>query len=203
MARSRLRGAKGLLMLDAPGRVALAARSAGTLTSVVEESERAFVARRVDPATDGKDDRSCGRRKATAGGEDLQQHDPRRFDDRRFGGVRAREKLGSTSRSCSTSRRVIGLVLVDGQLLSVPGPVPTSPVEPRFQAGFTAAMMLKDMKLSQDGREATGANHRWVRSREALRPLTPRACGGIDFSGIINFVRGRSAPARCICRNPS
>src|SRR5215468_6822552 len=32
----------------------------------------------------------------------------------------------------------------------VPGPVPTSPANRDYQAGFTAAMMLKDLKLSQD-----------------------------------------------------
>ena len=37
----------------------------------------------------------------------------------------------------------------------VPGPVPTSPANRDYQAGFTAAMMLKDLKLSQDAAKAT------------------------------------------------
>jgi len=32
----------------------------------------------------------------------------------------------------------------------VPGPVPTSPANRDYQAGFTAAMMLKDLKLAHD-----------------------------------------------------
>ena len=37
----------------------------------------------------------------------------------------------------------------------VPGLVPTSPANRDYKAGFTAAMMLKDLKLAQDG----GARH--------------------------------------------
>jgi 3-hydroxyisobutyrate dehydrogenase len=73
----------------------------------------------------------------------------------------------------------------------VPGPVPNSPANRDYQAGFTAAMMLKDLKLSQDAAKATrtktelGANaeriySQYVTSGEAAR----------DFSGIIRFVRG-------------
>src|SRR6186713_398660 len=72
----------------------------------------------------------------------------------------------------------------------VPGPVPTSPANRDYQAGFTAAMMLKDLKLSQDAAKATrtktelGADaeriySQYVASGEAAR----------DFSGIIRFVR--------------
>ena len=73
----------------------------------------------------------------------------------------------------------------------VPGPVPASPANRDYQAGFTAAMMLKDLKLAQDAAKATGTNAalgadaakiyaKYVESGEA----------GRDFSGIIRFVRG-------------
>ncbi len=39
----------------------------------------------------------------------------------------------------------------------VPGPVPTSPANRDYAAGFTAAMMLKDLKLSQEAAKAAGA----------------------------------------------
>src|SRR5690349_20886455 len=39
----------------------------------------------------------------------------------------------------------------------VPGPVPASPANRDYQAGFTAAMMLKDLKLSQDAAKSAGA----------------------------------------------
>ena len=39
----------------------------------------------------------------------------------------------------------------------VPGPVPTSPANRDYKAGFTAAMMLKDLKLAQAAARATRA----------------------------------------------
>ena len=39
----------------------------------------------------------------------------------------------------------------------VPGPVPTSPANRDYAAGFTVAMMLKDLKLSQEAAASTGA----------------------------------------------
>ena len=40
----------------------------------------------------------------------------------------------------------------------VPGPVPTSPANRDYQAGFTAAMMLKDLKLAQEAARSAGAH---------------------------------------------
>src|ERR1700752_2526224 len=40
----------------------------------------------------------------------------------------------------------------------VPGPVPTSPANNDYKAGFTAALMLKDLKLAREAAEATHAN---------------------------------------------
>ena len=72
----------------------------------------------------------------------------------------------------------------------VPGPVPTSPANRDYQAGFTAAMMLKDLKLAQEAARSAGAHtplgaqagtiyERFVQSGEQ----------GRDFSGIIRFLR--------------
>ena len=38
----------------------------------------------------------------------------------------------------------------------MPGPVPASPANRDYRAGFTAAMMLKDLKLAQDAAKAAG-----------------------------------------------
>jgi 3-hydroxyisobutyrate dehydrogenase len=73
----------------------------------------------------------------------------------------------------------------------VPGPVPASPANRDYQPGFAAALMLKDLKLSQEAAQASGA----------LTPLGAQATqiyglynalghGGADFSGIIRFLRG-------------
>jgi 3-hydroxyisobutyrate dehydrogenase len=39
----------------------------------------------------------------------------------------------------------------------VPGPVPTSPANRDYKAGFTAGMMLKDLRLAQDAAQSVGA----------------------------------------------
>jgi 3-hydroxyisobutyrate dehydrogenase len=73
----------------------------------------------------------------------------------------------------------------------VPGPVPTSPANRDYQAGFTAAMMLKDLKLSQEAAKAAGAKTQL--GADAARIYSAYAesgAAGKDFSGIIQFVRG-------------
>ena len=73
----------------------------------------------------------------------------------------------------------------------VPGPVPASPANRDYKAGFTAAMMLKDLQLAQDAAATAGAKTplgsdaasiylRYVESGEGPR----------DFSGVIRFIRG-------------
>jgi 3-hydroxyisobutyrate dehydrogenase len=73
----------------------------------------------------------------------------------------------------------------------VPGPVPASPANRDYQAGFTAAMMLKDLKLAQDAARNAGAAT--PLGGEAAE-LYERYCGqgeaGRDFSGIIRLLRG-------------
>jgi 3-hydroxyisobutyrate dehydrogenase len=72
----------------------------------------------------------------------------------------------------------------------VPGLVPASPANRDYKAGFSAAMMLKDLKLAQDAARAT----------RAVTPLGAGAAavygqfvesgdGGVDFSGIIRYLR--------------
>src|SRR5262249_47971073 len=73
----------------------------------------------------------------------------------------------------------------------VPGPVPTSPANRGYQAGFTAAMMLKDLRLAQDAARAAGAAP--PMGAEAAT-IYERYCGqgeaGRDFSGVIGLLRG-------------
>jgi 3-hydroxyisobutyrate dehydrogenase len=75
----------------------------------------------------------------------------------------------------------------------VPGPVPASPANRDYQAGFTAAMMLKDLKLAQEAAHAAGAAT--PMGAEAAE-IYERWCGqgeaGRDFSGIIRLLRGKS-----------
>jgi 3-hydroxyisobutyrate dehydrogenase len=76
----------------------------------------------------------------------------------------------------------------------VPGPVPTSPANRDYQAGFTAAMMLKDLKLSQNAAQSAGAATPLGAQATALYEMFDSAgAGAKDFSGIIQMLRGRLA----------
>lgn len=73
----------------------------------------------------------------------------------------------------------------------VPGPVPTSPANRDYAAGFTAAMMLKDLKLSQDAAVSSGAKTPMGAAATKLYEMyADSGEAGRDFSGIIRFIRG-------------
>lgn len=74
----------------------------------------------------------------------------------------------------------------------VPGPVPTSPANRDYQAGFTAAMMLKDLKLAVEAASKAGAAVPLGADASQLYSLFVGAGqGGTDFSGIIRMIRGQ------------
>jgi 3-hydroxyisobutyrate dehydrogenase len=73
----------------------------------------------------------------------------------------------------------------------VPGLVPTSPANRDYQAGFTAAMMVKDLRLAQEAARAAGATTPLGAEAAALYGLfVANGHGALDFSGIIRFLRG-------------
>jgi 3-hydroxyisobutyrate dehydrogenase len=73
----------------------------------------------------------------------------------------------------------------------VPGPVPTSPANRDYQAGFTAAMMLKDLKLAQQAAQNAGAATPLGAEAASLYQLYAGSGeASKDFSGIVNFLRG-------------
>jgi 3-hydroxyisobutyrate dehydrogenase len=72
----------------------------------------------------------------------------------------------------------------------VPGPVPTSPANRDYQAGFTAAMMLKDLKLAQEAAKAAGAKTPMGAGAAAVyQTYADSGEAGKDFSGIVQFLR--------------
>jgi 3-hydroxyisobutyrate dehydrogenase len=72
----------------------------------------------------------------------------------------------------------------------VPGPVPTSPANREYAPGFTAAMMLKDLRLAQQAAGATAAATPLGASAASLYQLfVDDGTAGLDFSGIYRFIR--------------
>ena len=73
----------------------------------------------------------------------------------------------------------------------VPGPVPTSPANRDYKPGFSAALMLKDLKLAQEAAASSGAVTPMGAEAAQLYALyAAQGGGGADFSGIIRFLRG-------------
>jgi 3-hydroxyisobutyrate dehydrogenase len=72
----------------------------------------------------------------------------------------------------------------------VPGPVPASPANNDYKPGFAAALMLKDLLLSQEAAASAGAATALGKhAAEIYEKFVSSGQGGVDFSGIINAIR--------------
>jgi len=73
----------------------------------------------------------------------------------------------------------------------VPGPVSASPANFNYKAGFTTAMMLKDLRLSQAAAETAGTQtDLGALATELYTKFDEGGDSGTDFSGIIRMIRG-------------
>jgi 3-hydroxyisobutyrate dehydrogenase len=74
----------------------------------------------------------------------------------------------------------------------VPGPVPTSPANNDYAAGFTVEMMLKDMRLSQQAAARSSAATPLAGAAAAIYQMVAAAgYSERDFSFVFNLVSGR------------
>ncbi len=72
----------------------------------------------------------------------------------------------------------------------VPGPVPGSPANNGYKPGFAAALMLKDLSLSQEAAASAGASTSLgAHAAEIYRRFVESGGAHVDFSGIINAIR--------------
>ena len=72
-----------------------------------------------------------------------------------------------------------------------PGPVESAPSNREYQAGFSAAMMLKDLRLAQDAATSARAATPLGTQSEAMYSLMEAAGkDGLDFSGIMKLING-------------
>lgn len=71
-----------------------------------------------------------------------------------------------------------------------PGPVPTSPANKGYAPGFTAAMMLKDLLLSQEAAgSAAAATPMGQRATELYTQMADAGDTDMDFSGIMQMLQ--------------
>jgi 3-hydroxyisobutyrate dehydrogenase len=73
----------------------------------------------------------------------------------------------------------------------VPGLVPSAPANRDYQAGFTAAMMAKDLRLAQDAANSVdAATPLGSEARNLYALFKARGHGELDFSAIIKMIAG-------------
>jgi len=183
---------KGHLMLDAPVSGGVGGATAGTLTFMVGGSEQAYV--RGEPIL-----QQMGKTIVHAGGAGNGQA-AKICNNMILGismiavseGFVLAEKLGLDKQKLfDIASKSSGSCWSMVNYCPVPGPVPASPANRDYQAGFTAAMMLKDLALAQDAANAAGAATPMGAGAAALfRLYVGQGAGGKDFSGIVNFIRG-------------
>jgi 3-hydroxyisobutyrate dehydrogenase len=70
--------------------------------------------------------------------------------------------------------------------------VPNSPANRGYQPGFAANLMLKDLSLAQEAAQQAGAaTPLGAEAAQIYRLFTANGNGGKDFSGIVEFLRGK------------
>ena len=184
--------AKGLMMLDAPVSGGVGGAQGATLTFMVGGSERAFV--RAQSILE-----KMGRTIVHAGGAGNGQ--AAKICNNMILGISMiavseafvlAEKLGLDHQKLfDISSKSSGQCWAMTNHCPVPGPVPTSAANRDYQAGFTAAMMLKDLKLSQAAAQASGAHTELgAAAARIYSRYVERGEAGRDYSGIIQLVRG-------------
>jgi 3-hydroxyisobutyrate dehydrogenase len=183
---------KGFAMLDAPVSGGVAGAQAGTLTFMVGGPDAAFA--RARPILE-----AMGKTIVHAGGSGNGQ--AAKICNNMILGVSMigvseafllAEKLGlDAQRLFDIASKSSGQCWSMTSYCPVPGPVPTSPANRGYQAGFTAAMMLKDLRLAQDAaRAANTTTPLGAAAAELYGTFAGEGHAGEDFSAIIRFLRG-------------
>jgi 3-hydroxyisobutyrate dehydrogenase len=187
-----LAAARGLAMIDAPVSGGVGGAQAGTLTFMVGGTDDAFG--RARAFLD-----AMGKTVVHAGGAGNGQ--AAKICNNMILGISMiavseafvlAEKLGLDAQKLfDISSKSSGQCWSMTSYCPVPGPVPASPANRDYQAGFTAAMMLKDLNLAQDAARSAGAATPLGASAAELYALfTSHGQADKDFSAIVNFLRG-------------
>jgi 3-hydroxyisobutyrate dehydrogenase len=104
------------------------------------------------------------------------------------------EKLGLEAQTLfDISSKASGQCWAMTSYCPAPGPVPASPANRDYKPGFAAAMMLKDLKLSQEAAAASGATTPLGRAATDLyQQFCDMGSASVDFSGIIRMLSGKA-----------
>ncbi|MBD8664483.1 3-hydroxyisobutyrate dehydrogenase [Rhizobium sp. CFBP 8752] len=186
-----LGSAMGCLSLDAPVSGGTTGAEAGTLTFMVGGSESAFASGKAILEAMGRKIVHCG---GDGAGQAAKICNNMILGISMIGVCEAfglAEKLGLSHQAlfdvASTS---------SGQCWSlttycpVPGPVPTSPANNDYRPGFATALMLKDLLLSQEAAQQSGAaTPLGAHAADLYAQFEAAGHGGEDFSAIIRMLQ--------------
>ena len=186
-----LAGAKGLLALDAPVSGGTGGAMAGTLTFMCGGTAEAFAAGKPVLEAMGKRIVHCG---GAGAGQAAKVCNNMILGATMVATCEAfvlAEKLGLDHQALfdvvSTSS---GQSWSTTSYCPVPGPVPASPANNGYKPGFAAALMLKDLLLSQEAAATAGAVTPMGAAAAGLyQRFVAEGSGEVDFSGIIGFLR--------------
>jgi 3-hydroxyisobutyrate dehydrogenase len=183
--------ARGLAMLDAPVSGGVAGAQAATLTFMVGGTDDAFARARPLLETMGKTIVHAG---GAGNGQAAKICNNMILGASMIVVAEAfllAEKLGLDAQKLfDISSKSSGQCWSMTSYCPVPGLVPTSPANRDYKAGFTAAMMLKDLKLAQAAARATRATTPLGAGAAAVyERFVDSGEGGVDFSGIIRYLR--------------
>ena len=188
---------KGLQMLDAPVSGGVIGAEAGTLTFMVGGEAAAFARAEpilqamgrtiihAGPSGSGQTAKICNNMMLAVSMIAVSE------------GFALAEKLGLPAQTlfdiCSKSTSQCWAMT---SYCPVPGPVPAAPSNRNYAPGFTAANMLKDLRLAQQAAGATAAATPLGAAAANLYQLYIDAGGGpLDFSGIMQFLH-RAGPGK-------
>jgi 3-hydroxyisobutyrate dehydrogenase len=181
----------GIDCLDAPVSGGVAGAAAGTLTFMVGGSEPAFA--RAEPLF-----KAMGKAAIHTGGPGNGQ--AAKICNNMLLGISMigvseafvlAERLGlSAATLFEVASRASGQCWSLTSYCPVPGPVPSSPANNGYKPGFSAAMMLKDLKLAGEAARTCGAQTPLGAAATSLyERYVATGKAGTDFSGIIEWLR--------------
>ncbi len=183
--------AQGTLMVDAPVSGGVLAAETGTLTFMVGGSEEAFRAARSWLQKMGKNIFHAG---AAGNGQAAKICNNMLLAISMIGTSEAfvlADKLGlDRQKLFDIASTASGQCWSLTSYCPVPGPLPSSPANREYRPGFSAAMMLKDLKLAHEAAQSEGAatplgDH----ALELYQAFADAGHAGLDFSGIFTMLQ--------------
>jgi 3-hydroxyisobutyrate dehydrogenase len=184
--------AQGMQMLDAPVSGGVAAAQAGTLTFMVGGEDKHYQYAKPILEAMGKKVIHAGQ---AGNGQAAKICNNMLLGISMIGVAEAfalSKKLGLDAKTFfDISSNASGQCWSMTSYCPVPDIIPTSPANQGYQPGFTAAMMLKDLRLSQNAAQSVGAATPLGAEATALYTLfTNMGQSQMDFSAIIKLIEG-------------